>query len=144
MAYFFLFLFTVMICWASFFHVVLTIDPFAVGFMGFFFFYLSLFFSAGGTFVFLSFFLRRRFHPAELPGLLMKVSLRQGFLLALVLDISLYFLSKNMLRWWNGIFLVLMVLVIEAFFQLTKKTRNASLGRGFEQAETDVQENDVK
>lgn len=104
--------------------MVFTIDPFTAGWVGMLFFYFSLFLSSGGTFVFLSFFLRRRLHPQELPGILIKVSLRQGFLLALVLDAALYFLSKNMLRWWNGIFLVLIVLAIEIFFQLTKKPRS--------------------
>ncbi len=102
------------------FYFLFFFDP-AMGLFAIIFLYLSLRLASAGTFACLVYLLKKKISPDELPGKIIKNSLRQGIFLASVLMIALCLAHKGMLRWWNGSFLIIIALILETFFHLGKR-----------------------
>lgn len=123
MFYFIVLLTAILLSWSSWIYVLFAVNPDQSGLIGFFLFYLSLFLSLSGTFTFLGFFLRRRFVPDGLPWQQIKLSFRQGLFLSFFFNFGLYLASQNMLRWWNSLLLIVVIMVFEGIFQVKEKPR---------------------
>jgi len=114
---------TAIFCWMIWFSVLYLIDPGVAGILGFIFFYLSLFLALAGTLSVLGLLLRMKFGKEEAVFKTVITSFRQAMMLSLLLISSLFLKSKNLLTWWNVIFLVLAVVVLEFFFMSYNKKR---------------------
>jgi hypothetical protein len=108
--------FATLLCWFGFFMVILFISPQEIGFLTFLLFYLILALAVIGTLTILGFLLRKLFNRKELAFEHIIVSFRQAIWLSLILIISLYLQSQQLLAWWNAILLVLGLGLIEFFY----------------------------
>jgi len=110
-------------CWIIWGFVLYFVDPTVAGIMGFVFFYFSLFLSLVGTLAVLGLLLRMKFGNEELVFKTVTTSFRQGILLGLLTIGGLILKSQKLLTWWNIIFLVLDLIVMEFFFMSYSKKR---------------------
>jgi hypothetical protein len=104
------------ICWLTWAMVLFQVDPESGGLLGFGLFYASLFFSLLGSFFLLTFAVRRIFNKLELEYKIVATSFRQSFSFAILIDLILFLQSKNLLTWWNLVFVILALTIIEFFF----------------------------
>ncbi|MFZ5364562.1 MAG: hypothetical protein ACOZAG_03725 [Patescibacteria group bacterium] len=110
-------------CWIIWGFVLYSVDPTTAGVLGFIFFYLSLFLSLVGTLSVLGLLLRMKFGNEELVFKTVTVSFRQATLLGLIVIGGLILKSQKILTWWNIIFLVLALVIIEFFYISYDKKR---------------------
>jgi len=108
-------------CWIIWALVLYLIDPTETGLLGFVFFYLSLFLALAGTLSVVGLLLRMKFGKGELIFKTVTISFRQATMLAFLVIGGLLLKSKNLLTWWNVLFLVLALTVLESFFLSYKK-----------------------
>ena len=108
--------FATLLCWLGFFTVVLSISPNEIGSLTFLLFYLILGLAVVGTITIFGFLSRKLFNKNELAFEHVIVSFRQGIWISLILIISLYLQSKQLLAWWNAVLLVLGLGLIEFFY----------------------------
>lgn len=108
-------------CWFSFGLILFYINPNEAGGVGLAAFYLSLFFALVGAFTLLGFYLRRWLSRNEILFAHISPAFRQGVLLSLVLVVSLILQAFRILTWWDGMFLVGSVVLLEFFF-MSRKT----------------------
>lgn len=108
-------------CWAIWISVLYLIDPTEAGILGFVFFYLSLFLSLVGTISVIGLLFRMKWGKEELIFKTVFVSFRQAIMLSTLLVGSLFLKSKNLLTWWNAVFLILALTILEFFFVSYKK-----------------------
>jgi hypothetical protein len=112
-----------LLCWFGFFMVLIFISPQEITSLTFLLFYLILGLAVMGTFTIFGFLIRKLFNKNELAFEHVIVSFRQAIWLSLILIISLYLQSKQLLAWWNAILLILGLGLIE-FFYLSQKEVN--------------------
>jgi hypothetical protein len=103
-------------CWLIWVVVLFQIDPYKSGFLGFIFFYLTLFFALTATFSVLGLVVRRWLLSVHPPVEQVSKALRQGIWFGLLLTGSLILSSFNLLNWWNGALLIAILAVLEFFF----------------------------
>lgn len=101
------------ICWASFWFIAWMVDPETTNWIGFFLFYITLFFSIVGTAALIGFIVRFVGLKRELAFRSVKEAFRQSFLFALFIILILTLLSKNLFNWLNLIFLLIGLSVLE-------------------------------
>jgi len=82
-------------------------------------FYLSTFFSLSGTFSILLFFLKKWRTEDKIYIKHITISLRQGILLSICTTICMSLLMLDLLRVWNGLLIVFLMMLIE--FYLSSK-----------------------
>lgn len=111
-----------LVCWGAWVVVINNIDPTETGFLGFDFFYFSLFLAITGTLSVIGFFVRKLVLKEELAFRHVAVSFRQGILFAILIVGSLVLQSHKLLTWWNIILFILALTVLEFFFISFKKT----------------------
>ena len=122
--------FTVMIlgsilCWATWWIVILNIDPFQDTGLGLSFFYISLFLALLGTLSIFAFIIRKLFSRMELPMFrFVQKSFRDSLILSILLISLLYLQGINYLRWWNGGVLIVAIIFYLIFAWSTKKQTN--------------------
>jgi hypothetical protein len=104
------------VCWLSWAVVLYNIDPFTAGFLGFIFFYSTLFFSLVTTFSVVGLLFRRLFVRYIEPAKQVITALRQGILLSFLVISSLILLSFDLLTWWDSALLVVFLAAVEFFF----------------------------
>lgn len=105
-----------LLCWAAFYLVINTINPFATMPLGFGLFYLSLFFALTGTLALLGFIIRYIFKRNQFITYQVVTSFRQGIWLAVLVVVGLYLQSQQLVAWWNLLILVVLLAVIEYAF----------------------------
>jgi hypothetical protein len=110
------------ISWLTFIVVLYTIDPFITNWLGFSFFYISLFLSIMGTASILGFLIRFIGLKKELVFRSVKAAFRQSFLFSFFIVICLILLSFSLLTWLNVILLIIGLSVFEYF--LISGTKN--------------------
>ena len=115
--------FATLLCWFGFFMVILFISPNEIGSLTFLLFYLILALAVTGTLTIVGFLVRKLFNKNELAFEHVMVSFRQAIWLSLILIISLYLQSKQLLAWWNAILLIMGLGLIE-FFYLSHNDKN--------------------
>ena len=109
-------LYGTVISWCAWLITLFSIDPATASVVGLSAFHLSFFAAITGTVSTLSTVVRvNRKTPYTLEGLV-KVSLRQGLFIALLVEISLIFMHNEWLTWWSVLLLVLIFGFLEALF----------------------------
>lgn len=108
--------FASLLCWFGFLTVILSISPNEIGALTFLLFYLILALAVIGTLTILGFLIRKLFSKNELAFEHVIISFRQAIWLSLILIISLYLQSQQLLAWWNAILLILGLGLIEFFY----------------------------
>lgn len=109
-------LLTTLVCWAAFVTVLFRVDPFTAGTIGLLLFFVSLFFALWGTLSLLGFVLRFIILKNIVPFRYIGVSLRQSLWFAILIDLSLFLISQELLLWWMLVLLVLGLVILEGFF----------------------------
>lgn len=105
-----------LLCWASFFIVIFSVNPFNTTLLGFIFFYSSLFLSVLGTVSLVGFLLRHLFNKNQFVSQQVIISFRQSIWLSLILIIGLYLQSQKLTTWWNLLILILLMILLEFYF----------------------------
>ncbi|MCF7820440.1 MAG: hypothetical protein K9M44_03155 [Candidatus Pacebacteria bacterium] len=105
-----------LVCWATFIFVLNTINPEITNFLGFLFFYASLFLAVSGTASILGFVIRFWLLRQKLAFYSVKTAFRQAFLFGVLIILSLIFLANNLFTWTNIIFIVIILSLLEFFF----------------------------
>ena len=108
--------FTTILCWFGFFMVLVFINPSEIGALTFLLFYLILGLAIIGTLTIIGFIIRKLFYKSELAFEHVIISFRQAIWLSLVVLISLYLQSKQLLIWYNAVLLILALGLIEFFY----------------------------
>ena len=103
-------------CWLAWAMVILYINPFQAGILGFLFFYVSLLLALIGTFSLAGFLIRIILIKKEVISKLVGISFRQAILFAVLIVGLLFLQSKQLLTWWNILLLVLALTILEFFF----------------------------
>jgi hypothetical protein len=106
---------TALVSWAAWGMVVAKLDPYESTSMAMGLFFISLFFAFIGTFTLIGFGLRRWIGKAEVYYHHLSVSLRQGMLLSLCTLLCISFLIMGVLKWWNGLMLVTIAVLVELY-----------------------------
>ena len=101
--------------WASWVLVLSKMSPFVSGNLALIFFYSSLLLALTGTFSLLLYTLRLWLAPAETAPSF-GATLREGFLLGLMLEIALFFQRLRVLTWWDALLLLAIILLLEFYF----------------------------
>ncbi len=104
------------LCWGAFVLTILNIDPTDSGTLGLASFFSSLFFALTGTFGLIGFFARIWLSGNEIIYENIGISFRQGVLFSLCIVGLLALQAIRMLTWWNGILLVLIIIMLEFYF----------------------------
>jgi len=102
-------------CWGLFSVVVAGIDPNTTNWIGFSFFYLSLFLALWGTSAVLGFFVRFVLLHQNLAFRAVGDAFRQSFFFSTLIVSSLGLLSRDLFTWLNILLLVLILSFIELF-----------------------------
>ncbi|MFA6422607.1 MAG: hypothetical protein WCV92_04375 [Candidatus Buchananbacteria bacterium] len=105
-----------LVCWIGWTILIFNVDPTESGFIEFVVFYASLFFALLGSFFLLTFGIRKIFNKLDLDYKIVSVSFRQSFFFAGLIVLVLFLQSKSLLAWWNLIFIVLALGLLEFFF----------------------------
>lgn len=103
------------VCWGLFFYVIAMIDPEKTNWIGFFLFYLTLFFSLVGLIALIGFIIRFIALKRELAFRAVKEAFRQSFLFAFFVVAILFLLSQDYFNWLNVVFLIIGLSVLEFF-----------------------------
>ena len=103
------------ICWAAWTVVINSINPETTNSVGFLLFYASLFLAIVGTSAVFGFLIRFILLRKELIFRQVAIAFRQSFLFAAVIIVSLILQSFKMLTWYNALFLVIALTVLEFF-----------------------------
>ncbi len=108
--------------WIGWWWVVLSIDPFGTGPLGFLLFYGVLFLSLIGSFTLAGVYMRKMRLEHALVFHLVLLSFRQAVVLALFFLVLLVLQGERLLYWWNVLGLFAIVIIIEVFM-LRKERR---------------------
>lgn len=112
------------ICWLAWVFVIFFVNPEETGLIGFVLFYFSLFLAILGTAAIIGFLIRTRFNTGPVFKQV-ETSFRQGIWLSLLV-VGLFLLQNlGILRWWNGLFLLLFLMFLEFFFLSSRKQYKA-------------------
>ena len=103
------------ICWAAWVVVINSIDPETTNLVGLLLFYSSLFLAIVGASAILGFLVRFILLRQELVFRQVVRAFRQSFLLAAVVVASLIMQSSHLFTWYNALFLIIGLTVLEFF-----------------------------
>ena len=99
--------------------ILIYFDPHSSGLLVFLLFYLSLFISSTSVFTSVGFLIRRFSYRGRMSLPVSRVvrqlmaAFRQGFLLSIILVVSLILQSQRVLVWWHLLILVFLVGLVE-------------------------------
>lgn len=96
--------------------IIVYVNPQSSGFLGMFLFYSVIFFALSGIFNLFLIFIRKRFLGNETTATNIGLSFRQGILLAILCLALLILQSYRILIWWDALFVVAGIFLIELFF----------------------------
>ena len=114
-------------CYLALFAVLNFFDPFAGGFLAMLFFYASLFLALTGTLSISGLLFRIFFTKQVLLFKKVVDSFRQAIWFSLLIIITLYLKSANLLVWRNIILLILALVLLEIFFMSYKAKPSARI-----------------
>ncbi len=104
----------------GFLMVLFFINPNEAGVFIYLLFYLSLGLFSVGTLTVFGFFIRKSLSKKEMAFTQVIISFRQALWISIVLLVSLFLQSRELLNWINEILLILTLGLIEFFFINTK------------------------
>lgn len=118
-------IFSTILCWAAWIFVIINIDPFETGTIGFVFFYVSLLFALIGTISLVVFGIYRLFGGREMPLFRhVRMSFRTAVVLSILALVGLYLQSLSVLSLFNTLVFGTICIVIVSFdLSLTNFTR---------------------
>ena len=123
--YLYLMAFSTLICWVAFVFVLFNIDPAQAGVLGFGFFYISLFLGIVGLFSIFGFLIkRRRVQQDDAVFRQVKKTFNQGILFGIFTVLALMLRQFGLLYWWNGIFIILLYILVEGVILSNRKYHN--------------------
>ena len=109
------------VCWLAWLFVIFNLDPTTAGTLGLSFFYFSSFFALIGTFATLGFWMRELFSKTdEVEFRIVKKTFRQGIVLSVFIILTLFLQQKEMLNWWTGTIILVMLFITEGLVFQTK------------------------
>ena len=114
--YIIIMLIATLLCWGMFALVLLMINPFKAGILGFLFFYLSLFCATLGTGALIGLGIRQFRESEEIVYKQVLISFRQGIFFAGLICGLLFLQSFRLLAWWNISLLIFALALLELFF----------------------------
>lgn len=123
--YIILMLVATLFCWGAFLIVLYSVNPFATTDIGFVLFYTSLFFALTGTLALVGFILRYIFNKTQFITEQVIVSFRQALLFALLIVVSLFLQSQQLIAWWNLLILIFLLVLIEFSFASQSAKHNS-------------------
>ena len=102
--------------WASWGVVINKLSPYASPLPALALFYISLFIALTATFALLGYYLRVWLNKSEVYFQHINIALRQGVFLSILMCTGLIFQRLRVLTWWDGLLLVLVMILIEFYF----------------------------
>lgn len=102
--------------WASWGVVIHKLSPYASPAPALTLFYASLFLALTATFALFGYYLRVWLNKHEVYSQHVNIALRQGILLSLIVCTGLLFQRLRVLTWWDGLLLVLVMILVEFYF----------------------------
>ncbi len=112
-------------CWLAWFFVITSLDPNKSGWLGFIFFYISLFLAILGTISVSGFLIRKKMLKDErLVFRHVKRTFRQGAFLSTLAILVLILLQAQLFTWWVAIILGIFYAIIEGIIFTNRKYRN--------------------
>lgn len=109
--------------WLAFGMVMTNTSPDTAGVLGFALFFTALYVALVGSFALVGLVLRKIVMKSELPTRQVWVSFRQSFSFAILVVVSLFLESKDLLFWWNVLFLVIALSLVEVAVLLLQRSR---------------------
>lgn len=118
-------IFSTLLCWAAWVFVIVNVDPFQTGLIGFVFFYVSILFALIGTISLLVFGIYRIFGSTDIPLFRhVRMSFRTACILSLLALVGLYLQSLSVLSLFNTLIFGTICIVIVSFdLSLTNFTK---------------------
>jgi len=113
---------TTLVCWGAFVVVIFRIDPETGGSIALALFFISLFFALWGTLSLGGFLIRYIAERQAVPFRHVGVSLRQALWFAVLVALTLFLVSQELLVWWMSVLLIVGFTMLEAFFLSRAKT----------------------
>jgi len=112
-------------CWIAWLFILFSISPEQAGWLGFVFFYTSLFLGVVGIFSVIGLLLKKQKTTRdEIIFRQVKKTFKQGILFGIFIILSLMLLQFNLLFWWNAIFLALLYIALEGAIVSGRKYNN--------------------
>lgn len=102
--------------WASWGLVINKMSPYVSPAPALVLFYTSLFIALTATFALLGYYLRVWLNKHEVYFQHLSISLRQGVFLSIIMCTGLIFQRLRVLTWWDGLLLVLVMILMEFYF----------------------------
>jgi len=116
--------FTALFGWASFSLVITQLDPEEfTGLLPFFAFYITLFLAVTATASICSFYIRVLLSKNKIYYNNLNISLREGFFVAILVCIVFSLQFYRVLTVWDGILLVISMILLEIFLLSRKRDR---------------------
>lgn len=111
-----------LLCWSAWGFVIININPFQSGLVGFISFYSSLFFSLFGTLSLIT--LGAYYKLTDIRPLfkIVEKSFRDSCILAIVVIALLYLQGKQLLTIWNLSLFIIFLFLLGSFYVTTRKT----------------------
>jgi len=109
-----------LICWAAWVLSLLVINPEKAGVLGFILFYFSLFLAILGTAAIIGFLIRARLGKTPI-FVQVSIAFRQGLWIASIVVFLLLLKGLNLLRWWNFMLFILIIVIIELLIWTGRK-----------------------
>ena len=109
--------------WCAWFLVLMSIDPVEAGLVAYLMFYVSLVIGLSGLLTTVSTLVRVIRYPDRDAEEIVHTSLRQGFLLTLLVVGSLILLSLELFTWWTLVLVVMIVGLLEFLFTLSTRKK---------------------
>jgi hypothetical protein len=113
---------------ATFALVLFRTEPASAGTFGFILFYCSLFFTVCGILSLGGFLVRILLHRTELLSRMVGIAFRQAVLLSVLVVGTLFLRSQHLLSWWNSLFFVVVLSVIEFLFVSLERPKRVASG----------------
>jgi len=107
---------TTILAWAIWAAIIMLLDPTKAGLLGYLLFFLTLFLAVASTSGLAGYVIRRIITPNQLAAYTVRISLRQGLLLGLFLDILLFLQLTKIYQWWLIVIVIVLFLTIELIF----------------------------
>lgn len=102
-----------LVSWGAWLLVVTSLDPASAGWIGFGLFYVSLFAACLGTFALLGLAVRVRVARHDPIVVQVTIAFRQAVSFSFLVLAALFLQSKDLLTWWNMLFLVVALTFVE-------------------------------
>jgi len=104
------------ISWCAWLITLFSIDPVTASLIGQTAFHLTFFAGITGSVSALSTIIRTRKKSHYTLESLVKTSLRQGFFIAVLIELSLVLLHNGWLTWWSALLLIILIGLLESIF----------------------------